>query len=213
MSQKSFTRHPYPHACRHLIRENTQAYVLSRPSESQAKTSTATMAELRQRPTQGVERARQGPERYERAPRPPPGRPMRQIHISITLLILACFILYASRLKSDKGPTKYELGGRPLPEYYGLCSRDGKKIYTVPEEGGLGEVECVVVGGKEVLDTGSLRQSTTGLRSTPNSELRLQPGSDVIGETRLPMELSRFHRTISERTGVWTSYTCLLDTP
>jgi hypothetical protein len=81
---------------------------------------------------------------------------MRQIHISITLLILACFILYASRLKSNTKIRKHELGGRPLPEWYGVCSKEGKKIYTVPEEGGLGEVECVVVGGNEVVDTGSL---------------------------------------------------------
>ena len=117
-----------------------------------------TMSELRKRPTEGIERVRPGPERYQRAPRPPPGRPMRQIHISITLLILACFILYASRLRNVDNPKRYELGGRPLPEWYGICSNDGMRIYTVPEEGGLGAVQCVVVGGKEVKDLGSLRE-------------------------------------------------------
>jgi len=32
-------------------------------------------------------------------------------------------------------------------------------VYTVPEEGGIGAAECVVVGGKEVKDTGSLGTS------------------------------------------------------
>ena len=81
---------------------------------------------------------------------------MRQIHISITLLILACFILYASRLKSTQSLQKYDLGGKSVPKWYGICSKEGKKIYSVPEEGGLGAVECVVVGGKEVVDIGSL---------------------------------------------------------
>lgn len=113
------------------------------------------MTELRQRSNEGIDRPQLRPERYQKAPRPPPKRPMRQIHISITLLILACFIVYASRLRS-KTPTTYELGGKALPGWYAICSKEGKKIYTVPGYGGLGAVECVVVGGKEVMDTGSL---------------------------------------------------------
>jgi len=48
------------------------------------------------------------------------------------------------------------VGKEGLPEWYAICSKEGKKVYTVPEEGGMGAVECVVVGGKEVVDTGSL---------------------------------------------------------
>jgi hypothetical protein len=49
----------------------------------------------------------------------------------------------------------FEAGGKRLPEYYGVCSKEGK-VYTVPPVKGLGAVECVVVKGKEVVDTGSL---------------------------------------------------------
>jgi hypothetical protein len=121
---------------------------------------TPTMAELKQRkPAErafGIEEARIPESRYQKAARPPPKRPTRHIHISITLLILACFILYANNQRFAKKAVVYTVGGAALPEWYAICSKDGKRIYTVPEEGGLGEVECVVVGGKEVKDTGSL---------------------------------------------------------
>jgi hypothetical protein len=119
------------------------------------------MAELRQRqpqgPVSGIEKAQKPGIRYQKAARAPPKRPTRHVHISITLLILACFILYANNQRLAKKTTVvYKTGGNDLPEWYGICSEEGKRIYTVPEEGGLGEVECVVVGGKEVKDTGSL---------------------------------------------------------
>lgn len=81
---------------------------------------------------------------------------MRQLNISITLLILACFILYASKQRATEKTSMYQLGGRPLPKWYAVCSKEGKRIYTVPEEGGVGATECVVVGDKEVVDSGSL---------------------------------------------------------
>lgn len=105
----------------------------------------------------GVEKAQSPTERYQRAPRPPPNRrPTRHIHISITLLILACFILYANNQRHKRPSRVYQIDGTPLASWYAVCSKEGKKIYTVPEEGGLGAVECVVVGDKEVADTGSL---------------------------------------------------------
>ena len=95
-------------------------------------------------------------ERYQRHPPPRDTRPTRSLHISISLLILTCFVLYAQRNAKIKPRLPYEPGGRSLPEWYGICSREGKKVYTVPKEGGIGPVECVVVGGKEVIDSGSL---------------------------------------------------------
>lgn len=134
---------------------------------SLARSSSYAMTSLRQRPVSGVESARSAPERYERTPRPPPKRPMRQIHISITLLILASFILYASRQKSRSSAQSFELDGRQLPGWYGICSKEGKKLYTVPPEGGSGAVECIVVGDKQVVDTGSLGASYRPLGSEP----------------------------------------------
>ena len=94
-------------------------------------------------------------ERYRKHPPPKTVRPTRTLHITISLFILLSFVLYAQR-KGVKPKTPYGVGGTSLPEWYGICSKDGKKVYTVPEGGGLGAVECVVVGGKEVVDTGSL---------------------------------------------------------
>jgi hypothetical protein len=116
------------------------------------------MAELRQRqgPVSGIEKPSASLNRYQKTARPPPKRPTRHIHISITLLILACFIIYANNQRHTKKPIVYEVGNTNLPEWYGICSREGKKIYTVPVDSGVGAVECVVVGGKEVKDVGSL---------------------------------------------------------
>jgi hypothetical protein len=116
------------------------------------------MAELRKRQVEGVDRTQQKTSGYQKIPRPPTKRPSRHIHISITLLILACFILYANNQRHSKKniSTVYQVGGETLPEWYGICSKEGRKIYTVPENEGVGAVECVVVGGKEVMDTGSL---------------------------------------------------------
>jgi len=99
------------------------------------------------------------PERYQRHPRPKTARPTRALHISISLLILAGFVIYAQRHGYSKSRRTYEVGGKVLPEYYGICSKEGKKVYTVPEEGGVGAVGCVVVSGKGVVDTGSLGEA------------------------------------------------------
>lgn len=100
------------------------------------------------------------PDRYQRQPtRPPIRRPGgRSLHISISLLILGAFVIYAQKtLRTAGKKVVYAFGGQQLPDWYGVCSKEGKKIYTVPEEGtGVGGVECVVVGGKEVVDAGSL---------------------------------------------------------
>jgi len=57
------------------------------------------------------------------------------------------------------------VGGKELPEWYAICSKEGRKVYTVPEESGVGGVECVVVGGKEVVDTGSIGMHLLPARS------------------------------------------------
>jgi len=116
------------------------------------------MAELRQRQVSGIDKPSGQPGRYQKTPRHTPARPTRHIHISITLLILACFILYANNQRNSSKPAVYQVGTE-LPEWYAICSKEGKKVYTVPEEGGIGAAECVVVGGKEVKDTGSLGTS------------------------------------------------------
>jgi hypothetical protein len=50
-----------------------------------------------------------------------------------------------------------------MEEMYGLCSREGDNVWTV---GGGGEgrerKQCLVVKGKEVVETGSLGQSSLG---------------------------------------------------
>ena len=122
------------------------------------------MAELRRRGGQKDEQRRRLLEKLEkevqaagpRARARPPPRSNRQLHISISLVILVFFVLYAQRY----GPKKpvYELGGTHLPEWYAVCSKEGNKVYTVPVDGGVGGVECVVVKGQRVVDTGSLGQ-------------------------------------------------------
>jgi len=114
------------------------------------------MAELRQRQVSGIGTPQNQPGRYQKTPRPPPSRPTRHIHISITLLILACVILYANNQRHSSKATIYQVGKGNLPGWYAICSKEGKKVYTVPEDGGMGAVECLVVGEKEVMDTGSL---------------------------------------------------------
>jgi hypothetical protein len=89
--------------------------------------------------------------KYRRQPPPPPVRPTRALHIAISLLILGGFVFYAQRNIPKHAPRIDK-----LQESYAICSKEGRKVYTVPEEGGVGGVECVVVRGKEVLDTGSL---------------------------------------------------------
>lgn len=100
------------------------------------------------------------PTRYQKAARPP-ARPTRGVHIGLALVILAFMVIYGQRNGAGKKkPYTVEdvKGGRSLPEWYAVCSKEGKKVYTVPVEadGGAGAVECVVVGGKEVVETGSL---------------------------------------------------------
>jgi hypothetical protein len=90
--------------------------------------------------------------KYERQPRPQ-RRQNRSLHLSITFLILGFVVLYSQRKSKSKADNAYSVGGT-LPERYAICSK-AKKIYTVPEDSGIGAVECVVVLGKEVFDTGS----------------------------------------------------------
>ena len=98
--------------------------------------------------------------------RPPPDprrnpRTTRSLHLSLTLGILALFVLYARQNGSQLNT--YAYGGKKMPQQYAICSKEGKNIYTVPEEGGVGAVECVVVSGKEVIDTGSIGQSPVNM--------------------------------------------------
>ncbi|KAK8846587.1 hypothetical protein IAR55_005673 [Kwoniella newhampshirensis] len=95
---------------------------------------------------------------YQRAPPPPRrGHPTRPLHLSLALVILAFFVVYAQKQTfKSKAPSLYSVEGTKLPEIYAICSKEGQKAYTVPVEGGVGRVECVVVDGKEVVDTGSL---------------------------------------------------------
>lgn len=69
-------------------------------------------------------------------------------------------MLYAQRKGSVKGLRNYGSGKdqEALPSTYGICTRDRQGIYAVPEAGGVGAVECVVVSGKEVADSGSLSE-------------------------------------------------------
>lgn len=114
------------------------------------------MSEVRQRKTAAPAAA--DVPKYERAARPPK-RPTRQAHWAISLVLLAFFVLYAQRngLTKSKAPWTVDGGSKPLPEWYAVCSREGKTVYTVPVEGGSGAVQCVVVADKRVVDTGSLQ--------------------------------------------------------
>ncbi|WVQ83884.1 hypothetical protein IAT38_006028 [Cryptococcus sp. DSM 104549] len=123
------------------------------------------MSDLRRRaPQTGASRpGLSGVAPYQRHP-PPPRQSRtstRALHISVSLLILAAFVIYAQRqageVKKVPPPKTYSVGGDELPERYAICSREGRKVYTVPaDEEGVGAVECVVVEDKSVIDTGSL---------------------------------------------------------
>ncbi|WVF70416.1 hypothetical protein IAT40_005206 [Kwoniella sp. CBS 6097] len=97
---------------------------------------------------------------YQRHPPPPRrGHPTRSLHISLSLLILGFFVIYAQRFSwiSPKSSRKgYSAHGQPLPDKYVICSQESPRVYTVPEDEGVGQTECVVVVGKEVVDSGSL---------------------------------------------------------
>jgi hypothetical protein len=103
------------------------------------------------------------PAGYQRTPRPP-SRSNRSLHISISLLILAFFVIYAHNNRPTKTP--YAVGGKALPSWYAFCSKDGRRIYTIPEAGGEGAVECVVVHGKVVAETGSLGRPDSAYAKT-----------------------------------------------
>lgn len=97
--------------------------------------------------------------KYQRTP-PPQARSTRPVHLALTILILGYAVFYSMRSGQKAAKVVYGHGGKDLPEYYALCSKDGQGVYTVPEAGGVGAAECVVVGGKEVLGSGSLSMST-----------------------------------------------------
>jgi len=122
-----------------------------------------TMAELRQR--QPAARAANDKAAIDKNPKvgpngafqraaPPPRRSDRSLHIAFALMILMFFVMYAKW--NEGSPTSYSVSGKKLPQWYALCGSDGRPIYTLPVEGGEGKVECVVVNGKYVADTGSL---------------------------------------------------------
>lgn len=89
---------------------------------------------------------------FQRTPRRP-RQTNRSLHISISLLILGFFVFYAQQHRPDRVTYK---PGLVLPNWYAICSKEGRRVYTIPEEGGEGAVECIVVNGKRVADTGSL---------------------------------------------------------
>lgn len=82
-----------------------------------------------------------------------------------------------------------------MPQWYGICSKEGKKVYTVPEAGGLGAVECVVVKDKEVVDTGSLgKLGSLQVISETDSTARIRRRwgeKGVIGAGESASELGR----------------------
>ncbi|EIW68565.1 hypothetical protein TREMEDRAFT_13762, partial [Tremella mesenterica DSM 1558] len=88
---------------------------------------------------------------YKRHP-PPLRRPTRGLNVSISLLILAVIVLLTQRKNNG---AHFSVGGRNLPQDYIICTR-GKNVYTVPEVGGVGATECLVIRDKEVIDTGGI---------------------------------------------------------
>jgi hypothetical protein len=95
---------------------------------------------------------------YQRTP-PPPAKSTRPVHLALTILILGYAVFHSMRSGGKAPKLVYGAGGKDLPDTYAICTREGKGVYTVPEAGGVGATECVVVGGKEVLDTGSISMS------------------------------------------------------
>nr|XP_019008917.1 amidohydrolase [Kwoniella pini CBS 10737]OCF47698.1 amidohydrolase [Kwoniella pini CBS 10737] len=95
---------------------------------------------------------------YQRHPPPPRrGHPTRSLHISLSLLILGFFVVYAQKHQTFyKSSTTYNVNDKQLPERFAICSKDGSKVYTVPEDEGIGAKECVVVAKGIVVDTGSI---------------------------------------------------------
>ncbi|WWD00123.1 hypothetical protein V866_007031 [Kwoniella sp. B9012] len=95
---------------------------------------------------------------YQRHPPPPRrGHPTRSLHISLSLLILGFFVVYAQKHQTFyQTKSTYAKHGKQLPARYAICSKDGQSIYTVPEDEGVGETQCVVVDRGEVMETGSL---------------------------------------------------------
>ncbi|WWC59026.1 uncharacterized protein I303_101572 [Kwoniella dejecticola CBS 10117] len=95
---------------------------------------------------------------YQRHPPPPNrGHPTRSLHISLSLLILGIFVVYAQKHQTFYRPaTSYTVDGQQLPVKYALCSKEGAKVYTIPEDEGVGPTECVVVDQGVVVDTGSV---------------------------------------------------------
>ncbi|WVW78929.1 hypothetical protein I302_100892 [Kwoniella bestiolae CBS 10118] len=95
---------------------------------------------------------------YQRHPPPPRrGHPTRSLHISLALLILGFFVVYAQKHQTFYYTKPiYTKNGKQLPDSFAICSKDGNGVYTVPEAEGVGQTQCVVVKHGEVIDTGSL---------------------------------------------------------
>lgn len=148
-------------------------------------------------------------QRYQPQPRPPPVRPTRALNLSISVLILVFFALW-SQNPFRSTDAVYHAGGKALPHTYAICSREGKRVYTVPVEGGVGAVECVVAKGKEVLDTGSLGQSYCSSTIVSDRVQLVSDGSTATATLGYPP----LTRAISnQRARVLKCSTCLQDTP
>ena len=70
-------------------------------------------------------------------------RARSRVRTLLSALCIGIFLVY-SRLKAPAG----------LPETYGLCASEGGKIYTV--DSAASEVECIIVSGANVVDSGDL---------------------------------------------------------
>lgn len=106
------------------------------------------MSDLRQRkPLASVDVAQSGDQDHN-AKKDQPGRTSTKFSGSIfaALAYLAVGAAYLA-LKKINGPA-------PLPDTYGLCSKDGADIYTVDPE--KPRVQCIVVEGARLIDRGSM---------------------------------------------------------
>ena len=101
--------------------------------------------------------------RYQKH-RQTPQRTGRALHLSL-LLVLAAIALTLQRY-GQSGTTTYRADGKKLPDTFVICSDEGRKVYTVPEQGGVGAVECLVVRGKMVIDVGSKGVFTEALQES-----------------------------------------------
>jgi hypothetical protein len=70
-------------------------------------------------------------------------------YITLAVAVLLSFVAFNSPWNS-----------RSLPQTYALCSRGGKKVYTVDVENT--QVECLLVSGSHIVGSGDLGMSSPG---------------------------------------------------